>query len=226
MNNIKHIFFDLDHTLWDFERNSALAFVEIFKKNKIDIGVEDFLQSYIPVNNFYWKKYRDNLVTKEELRFGRLNDTFNELRLKVSHDQINNLAEDYILHLPNNNYLFEDAISTLKFLQQKYILHVITNGFSEVQNLKLQNSNIARFFTTVTTSEEVGVKKPHPQIFEFALQKASAIPEHSLMIGDNLEADILGAENFGITAILYDEQLTKDYNGQKIKKLKQLIELL
>ena len=225
MNEIKHIFFDLDHTLWDFERNSALAFAEIFKKNKVEVEVGTFLKSYIPVNDFYWKKYRDNQVTKEELRFGRLHDTFNELRVKINSDQINKLSEDYIINLPNNNYLFEDATSTLNALQEKYILHVITNGFSEVQVLKLSNSKIDHFFTTVTTSEEVGVKKPHPEIFEFALKKADAIPQESLMIGDNLEADILGAENYGLKAILYDEKHSFQYQGTKINKLKQLIEL-
>ena len=225
-NKVAHIFFDLDHTLWDFERNSALAFTEIFKKNDLQIDITTFLKTYIPINNFYWSKYRNNLVTKADLRYGRLNDTFVELAMQVSQDQIHNLSEDYIAHLPNNNYLFDDAQHTLEKLQQKYTLHVITNGFSEVQNLKLNNSKIDHYFRTITTSEEVGVKKPHPEIFEYALKKANAHPEQSVMIGDNIEADILGAEKFGMSSILFDGENVNDYSGKKVNQLKQLLEIL
>ena len=223
---LKHVFFDLDHTLWDFEKNSALAFSEIFKKNNIELAVETFLENYIPINNFYWSKYRNNQVSKEALRFGRLNDTFQELNFSVSKEIIDALSEDYITYLPKNNFLFADAHSTLNNLQQKYCLHVITNGFSEVQNLKLTNSKINHYFKTITTSEEAGVKKPHPEIFEYALNKASASSQQSLMIGDNLEADILGAENYGIKSILYDNQNVINYSGKKIKNLKQLLEII
>lgn len=226
VKELKHVFFDLDHTLWDFERNSTIAFSEIFKKNKIELEVEVFLKNYIPINNFYWAKYRNNQVSKEALRFGRLHDTFQELNYSVSKNIIDTLSDDYITYLPKNNFLFADAHSTLNYLQQKYYLHVITNGFSEVQNLKIINSKINHYFKTITTSEEAGVKKPHPEIFEYALKKAKASSQQSLMIGDNLEADILGAENYGIKAILYDDQGVINYSGTKIKNLKQLLEII
>ncbi|VVV01499.1 Pyrimidine 5'-nucleotidase YjjG [Mesonia oceanica] len=224
---IKHIFFDLDHTLWDFERNSSLAFQEIFEKHQVPVKIEDFLELYIPINNTYWADYRNDRINKEELRYGRLSDTFKAMNIRVERKQIDLLSEDYIAHLPKNNYLFEDVHSTLNYLQQKYSLHVITNGFSEVQVLKLKNSKIEDYFMTVTTSEEAGVKKPHPDIFGYALEKAKALPTESLMIGDNLEADIMGAENFGIKAVLFGETVqTSNYSGKKINKLKQLLEFI
>ncbi|MBW2962232.1 YjjG family noncanonical pyrimidine nucleotidase [Mesonia aestuariivivens] len=223
---LKHVFFDLDHTLWDFEKNSALAFAEIFNKNKIEVDLLQFLKSYKPINNLYWSQYRKDEVSKENLRFGRLNDTFKELKINVSDAQINTLADDYISYLPKHNFLFDDVTSTLISLQKKYVLHIITNGFSEVQQLKLNNSNINNYFTTVTTSEEVGVKKPHPEIFKYALHKAQAIASESLMIGDNLETDILGAEASGIQTILYDIDNSIVYSGNKIKKLKQILDLI
>ena len=143
---IKHIFFDLDHTLWDFERNSSLAFQEIFEKHQVPVKIEDFLELYIPINNTYWADYRNDRINKEELRYGRLSDTFKAMNIRVERKQIDLLSEDYIAHLPKNNYLFEDVHSTLNYLQQKYSLHVITNGFSEVQVLKLKNSKIEDYF--------------------------------------------------------------------------------
>lgn len=224
---IKHIFFDLDHTLWDFERNSSLAFQAIFKKHRLNVEIENFLEVYTPINNEYWADYRKEKVSKEALRFGRLNDTFCKLNIAVEKPQIDLLSEEYITYLPKNNYLFNDVHSTLTLLKQNYHLHVITNGFSEVQQLKLKNSKIEDYFKTVTTSEEAGAKKPHPHIFEYALSKAKALARESLMIGDNLEADIIGAEKFGMKAILFGEtKFTSEYSGKKINKLKQLLEFI
>jgi putative hydrolase of the HAD superfamily len=226
-SNLKNIFFDLDHTLWDFERNSTLAFSEIFLKNGIDVDLETFLKSYLPINNFYWEKYRNDLVTKEKLRYGRLEGTFQEMNFKISRAQIELLTEDYILYLSKNNHLFEDAHTVLETLQQKYNLHVITNGFSEVQMLKLKNSKINHYFKTITTSEEAGVKKPHGKIFQLALYKANANAMESLMVGDNLEADILGAEAYGIKAIWYNLNQNKEaFQGKSINQLTQLLDIL
>lgn len=202
--NVQHIFFDLDHTLWDFDRNSGLAFTSIFQKNKIELELETFLQVYSPINLGYWKLYREDKVTKDALRYGRLKDAFNELNINITDEQVNQLSIDYIDHLPNHNHLLEGAVDLLEYLYPRYKLHIITNGFREVQHKKMENSGILKYFQTVTTSEDVGVKKPHPQIFEAALKSAAAKVEGCIMIGDNLEADILGAHNFGMAAILYN----------------------
>lgn len=227
LNNIEHVFFDLDHTLWDFERNSALAFREVFRRQKIEINVEDFLEVYKPINFKYWELYRNNSVTKEALRFGRLKESFDSLKFETIDATINAIADDYIEYLPANNYLLEGSLEVLNHLKEKYKLHIITNGFEEIQQRKMEGSGIHEFFDTVTTSEEAGVKKPHPQIFEKAIQKSGAEPERSVMIGDNLEADIIGAHQFGFHVIHLDP-FGQSVNGpyHQVQKLKELLNYL
>jgi len=200
--NIKHIFFDLDHTLWDFETNSEKTFELIFKMNTIGVDFENFILKYKPINHKYWKLYREDKVSKEDLRYGRLTETFNELNYKISDELIHTLAKEYIDFLPDHNTLFAGAIDILKYLRPKYQMHIITNGFEEVQHKKMKNSDLLPFFDKIITSEEVGVKKPNPLIFNYALAKSDANPGESIMIGDNFEADILGAKNVGMHTIL------------------------
>lgn len=223
INNITHVFFDLDHTLWDFEKNSALAFEKIFKINNIEISLDEFLIVYVPINFQYWKLYRDDKIDKSTLRFGRLNDAFNILNIKVKRSMIYKLSEDYITHLPTFNYLFDGTVEILDYLHVKYKLHIITNGFKEIQQGKLNNSNIDKYFFTVTNSEMVGVKKPNPKIFKHALDMAKATKANSVMIGDSYEADILGALNFGIDAICFN------YHSEpleaNVKQVSNLVEL-
>ncbi|WP_121665686.1 YjjG family noncanonical pyrimidine nucleotidase [Mesonia aquimarina] len=226
MNNVTDIFFDLDHTLWDFERNSALAFQEVFNKNKLTINLDDFLEVYIPKNHAYWKLFREDKITKEELRYRRLMEVFEDIGFKITKEKVNQLSEDYIVFLPKNNYLFDYAIPTLDYLFKKYRLHIITNGFEEVQHIKLKNAAIDNYFTTITTSEDAGVKKPHPLIFERAVKKAETCHTKSLMIGDNLEADVLGAEKFGMKAIHFASISQPTTERLSVNSLKQLSEIL
>ena len=154
MKNTKltDIFFDLDHTLWDFDKNSALTFEKIFKLNELDIHLESFLNYYQPINLKYWKLFREEQVDKATLRYGRLSDTFNELNQTISDDIIYKLSDDYLVNLSSFNYLFDDALEILDYLHPKYNLHIITNGFKEVQEGKLANSKIDHYFDTVTNS--------------------------------------------------------------------------
>ena len=163
MNNIEHVFFDLDHTLWDFDKNSALTFEKIFDLNNIDINLDEFLEVYVPLNLYYWKLYREEKIDKESLRYRRLNDVFQKLNMTVKTRMIYKLSEDYITYLSSFNHLFDGTIEILEYLKPKYSLHIITNGFKEVQYGKLNKSNIDHFFHTVTNSEMVGVKKPNPK---------------------------------------------------------------
>ncbi|MCM4160460.1 noncanonical pyrimidine nucleotidase, YjjG family [Antarcticibacterium flavum] len=223
LNNIKHIYFDLDHTLWDFDRNSALTFETIFKEEKLDISLPQFLETYVPINNNYWKLYRDNKISKEDLRTGRLNDCFKCMSLDVAPQIINNLSNNYIKYLPTYNHLLEDTLEILDYLKGHYQLHIITNGFEEVQHTKLTNSGISDFFQTVTTSEEAGVKKPDMNIFLKALKKSMALPENSVMVGDNYEADILGAHSVGMKTIFFDYYGKKEpVQSAGIQKLNEL----
>ncbi|WP_103863672.1 YjjG family noncanonical pyrimidine nucleotidase [Aquimarina sp. I32.4] len=205
MNNIiKHVFFDLDHTLWDFDKNSSLAFQMIFEKFNIDIQLGDFLKVYQPINMQYWKMYREEKVNQQELRRGRLSETFSFFEKKYPVETIDAMSSGYIDFLPLHNYLIDGAKDLLDYLTPRYELHIITNGFKEVQNKKLLNSGILHFFKTVTDSEEAGVKKPNPFIFEKAILKSGAASNHSVMIGDNYEADILGAEAVGLKTICFN----------------------
>ncbi|MBT8270620.1 MAG: HAD hydrolase-like protein, partial [Bacteroidia bacterium] len=164
-NNLDHIFFDLDHTLWDFDKNSALTFEKIFHMNDIRIDLNAFLTIYEPLNLAYWKLYRENKIDKSSLRFKRLSDTFEALNKTIKPSLINKLSEDYIANLTSFNHLFEGTREILEYLRPKYTLHIITNGFKEVQQAKLNKANIDHYFQTVTNSEMVGAKKPDPRIF-------------------------------------------------------------
>jgi len=203
--NKTDIFFDLDHNLWDFEKNSALAFEKIFEKHQLDLNLEEFLLHYIPTNLKYWKLYRDEKISQEDLRYHRLKEVFDLMNMEVVDEMIHLLSHEYIHYLPQFNYLYEGSWEILDYLFPKYKLHIITNGFQTVQAGKLKNSNIEHFFQTITNSEMAGVKKPNPLIFEYALKKANATKSKSIMIGDSLEADIEGAINVGLDAIFFNE---------------------
>ncbi len=223
INNISHIFFDLDHTLWDFDKNSALTFEKIFNINNLEINIDAFLEVYVPINVRYWKLYREEKIDKDKLRYGRLDDAFNILQIKVKRSMIYKLSDDYITYLCTFNNLFEGTMEILEYLHQKYQLHIITNGFKEVQHGKLNNSNINRFFSTVTNSEMVGVKKPNPKIFNHALSVAKANTKNSIMIGDNLEADVQGALNIGLDAICFNYH--NEILDTGVKQVDNLLEL-
>jgi len=223
--NIKHIFFDLDHTLWDFDKNSELCFKQIFKEQGLKLDFDLFLKTYIPINFEYWKLFREEKVTKEALRYGRLKDTFDALSYEVNDDLINIISENYITYLPNHNYLIEGSIDVLEYLVEKYKLHIITNGFKEVQYLKLDRSGIRKYFTSIVTSECVGVKKPNAKVFEYALQKANVVASESVMIGDSYEADVLGAFNVGIKPIYYDAHKTLENKENRFVTINSLLEL-
>lgn len=201
---IKHIFFDLDHTLWDFDRNSRLAFQALFELYDIDLDLSKFLEIYEPINYAYWAKFRVEEISKIELRRGRLSDSFARFERKFSHAELDAMAETYIEELPKNNHLFDGVLQTLEDLYPNYNLHIITNGFHGVQHNKLHKSGLVNYFNSVTTSEEVGLKKPNPVIFQRALEKAQAKAEESLMVGDTFEADILGAEAVGMHTLFYN----------------------
>lgn len=217
---ISDVFFDLDHTLWDFEKNSAMAFAIIFEKHQVNLDLEQFLIHYVPINHKYWEWFRMEKISRDELRYGRFKEAFDLMNFEVSDELIDLLADEYIHYLPQNNHLFDGTIELLDYLKPKYRMHIITNGFSQVQASKISNSNIGHYFETITNSEMAGVKKPNPLIFEYALQQAKASKATSIMIGDCIEADVRGALNYGIDAILFTEN-----NLETIGNIKQITHL-
>jgi putative hydrolase of the HAD superfamily len=220
---ITDIFFDLDHTLWDFEKNSALTFRKIFEINNVEANVDDFLEHYVPINLKYWRLYREDKIAKEDLRYARLNETFKAIGFKADDDLVYKLSDDYITHLSTFNHLFENTFEILDYLSINYRLHIITNGFDEVQHKKMSHSNIVHYFETITNSENAGVKKPNPIIFNYALNLANTSASKSVMIGDSLEADILGALNIGMGVVYFDiDETSVDTSIRQINNLIQL----
>lgn len=219
-NKLTDIFFDLDHTLWDFEKNSEITFNLIFKKHDIKVGLKDFMEVYRPVNFKYWNMYRRNKIDSVNLRYHRLKEVFDTLSLKADKSFIDLIANEYIDNLSNQIHLFPDAEDILNYLAGKYKLHIITNGFEVIQHKKIKSSGIDHFFETVTTAEGSGYKKPDKRIFEHALKKANTKHNSSLMIGDSLEADIQGARDFGMQAIYFGKK--PNFEVRHVEQLKDL----
>lgn len=228
MNEIKHVFFDLDHTLWDFEKNSALAFEKIFEELNFQIDAQQFMEIYNPINVAYWKLYERNQIDQEALRINRVKDAFEAINHSVTLEEINTISNLFINYLTSNNHLIEGTIELLEYLKEKYVLHIITNGFSIVQEVKLQKSDLDKYFVTITNSELAGNKKPHATIFQYALSLANATKNQSIMVGDSLEADVLGAINFGIKAVYFNPENESVSNDEiiQIQKLTQLKNIL
>lgn len=204
MKHITDIFFDLDHTLWDFDKNSEITYKIIFDELKIEVSLVKFLGAYTNINKNLWKLFREEKIDKETLRYKRLKDTFTEISVIVPDELLFIIADQYVYHLSKQTHLLDGTIKLLEYLKPKYTLHIITNGFAEVQEGKLNNTNLAAYFDVIVNSEMAGVKKPNPIIFETALGLANVSKATSLMIGDSLEADVFGALNFGIDAICYN----------------------
>ncbi len=227
LTNIKHIFFDLDHTLWDFETNSKKSYEFIFKQNQLEIDIDSFLKFYVPINFKYWKLFREEKVTKEKLRYGRLKETFDLLNHTINDDLMHKLADQYLENLSNYNQLFDGTIELLNYLKPKYKLHIITNGFKETQFAKMKKSKLIDFFDVIVTSECVGVKKPNPKIFFHALKQANAKTYESVMIGDSLEADIYGAKNVGIKSfhVKFDDIINTNNKGNTFILINELLKI-
>jgi putative hydrolase of the HAD superfamily len=211
LTKYKHIFFDLDHTLWDYDRNAAEVIEELFEETGIGlkyphIEIENFVLAYHKANRKVWESYNQNMVTKQQLRNLRFNLVLEEFGVKDP--QLAQVFEEgFFLRCPNKQHTFPHTHAALEYLSLKYQLHIITNGFDETQAQKMAASKIDKFFKQVVTSESIGYKKPDARIFEFAMQEAGALPEHSLMVGDNPETDIEGAKAMGMDQVLFDPNL-------------------
>ncbi|MCH8553720.1 MAG: YjjG family noncanonical pyrimidine nucleotidase [Schleiferiaceae bacterium] len=226
----RHLFFDLDHTLWDFEKNSEETLKELFEHYKLYTKVpsfEDFHATYIRVNNEKWAAYRAGILDKSTLRATRFLDTlaaFDAAEAPLAKA----LDEQYLSRSPYKTHLMPNTLATLDVLRSHFELHIITNGFVEVQRTKIENSGLQPYFSKRISSEEVGVNKPDPRIFSHALTLAGAGASESLMIGDNHEADVLGAAAVGMDQVWYRLQDSgkEEVATYIIADLAELVELL
>ena len=201
----KHLFFDLDHTLWDFETNAKETLEELYGMHALAArGIADFdhfFERYSYHNERLWDRYTKGYIKQEELRWKRM--WLSLLDFKIADEQLaRQMAVQFLERLPFKKNLFPYTIEILEYLNNKnYVLHLITNGFESVQHNKLASSNLGRYFVEVVTSEGSNSLKPNKEIFEFALSKSGAAREASIMIGDNLDADIRGAMNAGLDTV-------------------------
>lgn len=226
MTTYRHIFFDLDHTLWDFERNSEETIHELFDELKLApilSSPASIYNSFSQVNRYLWHEYHFDRITKEELRKRRFEMVLEQNGLK-DESLAEKLSEMYIEICPQKPHLLPHVKEILDYLQPKYTLHLISNGFQEITALKLRGSSLSHYFTTVSTPTSCGHKKPAKEIFLHALSLANAQTYNSIMIGDDLEADILGAKGCGIDQVYFNpfENNHQHHITFEIKDLKEL----
>lgn len=227
----KHIFFDLDRTLWDFEANSSETLTELYHEFALkEKGLRDlvkFIQVYQAKNIALWTEYAKGTINKEALRLNRFSETFLEFGFEDL-EVIQRFSTEYIYRSPRKKGLVTHTFKVLETLQPNYDLHIITNGFEEVQHLKLEHAGIKGFFKNVITSEKAQSKKPERLIFEFSLKCAGAEAHESLLVGDSLEADILGAMNCDIDQVFFNPALqTHTFKPTyEVSCLSQLLDIL
>ena len=230
MQKYKHIFFDLDHTLWDFKTNSRLTLSEIYSEfGLVESGTSeiDFIEIYEKYNHKMWSDYRNGKMSKETLRTERFRQSLYHIGVKDK--ALSEMVADYYVdNSPIKTALFPNAIEVLEALKENYSMHIITNGFEEIQSIKLNNSGLTPFFDEVITSEQAGTKKPHPAIFHYSLKTANAKAHESLMIGDNQLVDIEGASKVGIDGVFFNPEKEETFVEPKyeVDNLKNLLGFL
>lgn len=226
-----HLFFDLDNTLWDFDLNSYNVlknlYFELELENKLNTDFNTFHEFYKRKNDELWLLYYKKGIVKAELRYRRFHDSFMNFGLNDV-ELSKYLSEQYVKISPYSKALKPGCMEMLTLLFKKHDLHIITNGFKEIQHIKIQNTGLKPFFKEVIISEEHGLTKPHIDIFRLAEKKVNASKEECVMIGDNWVSDIEGALGAGWKAIFYmvnERQLFEHKNLQTINHLNELIEL-
>ena len=205
MQQYKHLFFDLDHTIWDFDANAKATLTDLFVlfelDKKVAVSFDDFYRKYLYHNEILWDKYHNGLISSDDLKWKRMWRTL--LDFKIGDENLSReMSGKFLEILPTKKILFPHTTEILQYLLgKKYSLHLITNGFEKTQWSKLNNSGLAKYFTHMITSETSNSLKPKKEIFEYAMAKAGANLKESIMLGDNLDADIQGAINAGMDSV-------------------------
>lgn len=232
MKQYKHLFFDLDHTLWDFEMNAKETLQDLYLKHDLlERGIEnfdDFFEKYSFHNTRLWDKYTKGLIKQDELRWKRM--WLALLEYKIADEVLSKmLSVEFLDTLPSKKNLFPYTFEILDYLKGKnYTMHLVTNGFENVQYNKIKHSNLASYFEQVITSEASNSLKPNKEIFDFALQKAGANANETIMIGDNLDADIQGGINAGLDTVFVNHlnvnpHVKATYEIFHLKELEQIL---
>lgn len=229
MKDIQHVFFDLDHTLWDFERSSQEALVELFDAYRGHIGevpLEDFLGHYRRFNRDMWRLYEQQKVEWADLRRRRWELTFEALKVPMG-DWMQKIGLDYLNLCPRKPYLVDGAVDALSHVGTNYRVHLLTNGLMDTQSVKLKYSGLDVYFEEVITSDHANARKPDRKIFDYALDRAGALPENALYVGDNYESDVEGGLNAGWQVIFFNpDQLDNPVQVPQITHLEELRALL
>lgn len=229
MKQYRDIFFDLDQTLWDFEQSSLEVLNELFEEcglhEKLDfIG---FMGRYRSYNQFLWDSYGRGLIGKETIRNTRFEKVFREMGMEDA-EKISFFSLEYVKRGPYRKNLMPGALETLDYLKEKYHLHIITNGFEDVQHIKLGHCGLKPYFKTITTSESSGYRKPQAQMFYHSLESSGAFIEHSIMVGDQLQTDILGAAGIGMDQVFLNTRASRHsenptYEIRNLTELKSIL---
>lgn len=228
MNGIRHIFFDLDHTLWDYDRSSKETLSEIYINLELEqegLKEKRFINTFYEVNDKLWVKYNNGEIDRDYIKNERFAKIFESTGIDSTKSKA---ASTYFMnHCSLKPYLMPDAMTALNYLSGRYELHIITNGFLDAQTRKLSSSGITKFFNVMVTSECANARKPNPEIFEYSLEEAFAEKGNSIMVGDNPRTDIHGAKEFGMKTILYDpsgkRKSLADYTIQSHMELLKLL---
>lgn len=230
MKGISHVFFDLDHTLWDYDFNATKVLSDLYDHFRLQevlrTSKEGFIKTFFSINANIWRDYNQGKIEKEYIRnerFGRIMRHCGAEDTTISH----RLSDYFLYYCPRQPKLMEEVDVVLPFLSKKYKLGIITNGFSDVQDTKLTSSGIRKYFEVIVTSESIGSRKPSREIFDHALELAGIESHQAVMIGDNPGTDILGAKNAGWVPILYDPKFTMKSDCEwQVQRFSELMKIL
>lgn len=231
MSRYQCVFFDLDHTLWDYESNCAETLQELYRRYGLEhrgvASFPEFLKTFFRINNHLWDDYDRGHIHRDVLRFERFHRVLKEVGVD-DYEMSLRLSHDYVSESPGGKNLMPQAIETLDYLVSAYPLYIITNGFDEIQSKKLASSGIHKYFKKIITSEQAGYKKPQREIFDYALRQDGFQSHQAIMIGDNLLTDMAGARNaqldhvfFNPGKIIHQESVTYEINN--LEELKSIL---
>ncbi len=214
MKPYRHLLFDLDHTLWDFDKNATETLHELYLTHRLvdlgDFSAQHFCDTFVTVNRSLWKQYDQGTYDQQRLRSERFSLIL--MQLGVAADCIPaKLADDYLRICPTKPHVMPHTVAILDYLRQHYQLHILTNGFAAVQAIKLRSAGLTDYFTEVVSSDTTGHRKPHRSVFDYLLDRIGAASQACVMIGDNLETDVRGAREAGIDQIFYNPKRGKHH---------------